>query len=418
MLFRNTFMSLTFSCLAVQAHALDRAAVVTNYADIAEAAYGDSLTAARALQSAVDALIATPSAETLEAARAAWRASRDPYMQTEVFRFGNPIVDDWEGRVNAWPLDEGLIDYVAPGYFGASENEQAELNVIANPHFELSGTAVDAGTITPELLQNVLQEADQNEANVATGYHAIEFLLWGQDLISDKPEAGQRPFTDYVQGEGCSNGNCERRAAYLKVATDLLVSDLDWMAAQWSATGEARKAVTANPDSGLAAMLTGIGNLSYGEMAGQRVKLGLILHDPEEEHDCFSDNTPASHHFDVLGMQNVYEGRYTRLDGTTLQGPALREVVAEADPALAETLGAELAQTLTATQALRDAQAAGMSYDMMLQVGNAEGEAKIMALVEDLVTQARSVERASGLLALEGVVVEADDTLDKGEVFQ
>jgi putative iron-regulated protein len=221
-----------------------------------------------------------------------------------------------------------------------------------------------------------------------------------------------------VQGEGCSNGNCDRRAAYLKVATDLLVSDLDWMAAQWSATGEARKAVTANPDSGLAAMLTGIGNLSYGEMAGQRVKLGLILHDPEEEHDCFSDNTPASHHFDVLGMQNVYEGRYTRLDGTTLQGPALREVVAEADPALAETLGAELAQTLTATQALRDAQAAGMSYDMMLQVGNAEGEAKIMALVEDLVTQARSVERASGLLALEGVVVEADDTLDKGEVFQ
>ncbi len=418
MLLRNAFMSLTFSCLAVQAHALDRAAVVTTYADIAEASYGDSLTAARALQSAVDALIAAPSAETLDAARAAWRASRDPYMQTEVFRFGNPIVDDWEGRVNAWPLDEGLIDYVAPGYFGASENEQAELNVIANPRFDLSGQAVDASAITPDLLQSVLQEADQNEANVATGYHAIEFLLWGQDLVSDKPEAGQRPFTDYVQGEGCSNGNCDRRAAYLKVATDLLVADLDWMAAQWASDGEARKAVTAKPDSGLAAMLTGIGNLSYGEMAGQRVKLGLILHDPEEEHDCFSDNTPASHHFDVLGMQNVYEGRYTRLDGTTLQGPSLREVVAEADPALAETLGTQLTQTLTATQALRDAQTAGMSYDTMLQVGNAEGEAKIMKVVDDLVAQARSVERASGVLALEGVVVEADDTLDKGEVFQ
>ena len=103
-------------CLATPAfadgHAQD---VLTNYANIAEAKYADSLATAQVLQSAVDALIAAPSAETLQAAKDAWLAARVPYQQTEVYRFGNAIVDDWEGKVNAWPLDEGLIDLV----FGA-----------------------------------------------------------------------------------------------------------------------------------------------------------------------------------------------------------------------------------------------------------------------------------------------------------
>lgn len=405
--------------VASSASAADRAAVVTTYADIAEAAYGDSLTTARTMQDAVDALIANPSEDTLAAARAAWLTAREPYMQTEVFRFGNPIVDDWEGKVNAWPLDEGLIDYVDSSYFGAVENEQSALNVIANQRFTLSGQDVDARVIDTGLLSDVLQEADQNEANVATGYHAIEFLLWGQDLISNAPGAGQRPYTDYVQGDGCTGGNCDRRAKYLKAATDLLVSDLDWMVAQWTGNGAAREAVTANPNDGIAAILTGIGNLSYGEMAGQRVKLGLILHDPEEEHDCFSDNTPASHYFDVQGMQNVYLGTYARIDGTVISGPSLRDAVVEVDPDLATALTGELQATLDATQALRDAAAAGMSYDMMLQVGNDEGEALIMTVVDNLVTQSRSIERVSAALALDGVVLDGDETLDNaGDVFE
>ncbi len=54
--------------------------------------------------------------------------------------------------------------------------------------------------------------------------------------------------------------------------------------------------------------MTGLGSLSYGELAGERIKLGLMIHDPEEEHDCFSDNTHASHFFDALGIRNVYLG--------------------------------------------------------------------------------------------------------------
>ena len=109
-------------------------AVLNTYAEIALAGYEDSLVSARALGAAIDALVSGPSEATLSAARAAWIAARAPYQQTEVYRFGNAIVDDWEGRVNAWPLDEGLIDYVDASY-GADSDENAlyTVNVIANP---------------------------------------------------------------------------------------------------------------------------------------------------------------------------------------------------------------------------------------------------------------------------------------------
>ncbi|MEM1299722.1 MAG: imelysin family protein, partial [Pseudomonadota bacterium] len=110
----------------------DKAGVIDNYGDIAEAKYADSLTTARALGDAVDALVASPSPMALFAARDAWLRARVPYQQTEVYRFGNAIVDDWEGKVNAWPLDEGLIDYVDGSYGGPTEeNEYAALNVVA-----------------------------------------------------------------------------------------------------------------------------------------------------------------------------------------------------------------------------------------------------------------------------------------------
>jgi putative iron-regulated protein len=192
----------------------EAAEVLDTYADIAEAGYLDSLAAARDLRRAVEALIEAPSAETMQAARAAWIRARVPYQQTEVFRFGNPIVDDWEGRVNAWPLDEGLIDYVEGDAGPSDENPLGGLNVIAHPRFTLSGREIDASRITPELLREVLHEADGIEANVATGYHAIEFLLWGQDLNGHAPGAGNRPWTDYARGEACTHGNCDRRAEY------------------------------------------------------------------------------------------------------------------------------------------------------------------------------------------------------------
>ncbi|WP_417722404.1 imelysin family protein [Salipiger sp.] len=398
----------------------DKAAVLDTYADIALAGYEDSLTTAEALKAAVDALVADPSEATLTAAREAWRAARPSYQQTEVFRFGNPIVDDWEGKVNAWPLDEGLIDYVDAGYGGATdENPLAAVNIVASPTLTIAGEEVDATEITPELIADTLNEADGVETNVARGYHAIEFLLWGQDLNGTGPGAGDRPFTDYAQGDACTNGHCDRRAAYLEAATALLVEDLETMVGNWTEDGKARAALMENPDAGVAAMLTGMGSLSYGELAGERVRLGLMLNDPEEEHDCFSDNTHMSHYYDGVGIQNVYLGSYTRVDGSKVEGPSLSELVAAKDPALDTEVKTKLDATMSALTALRDAAEGGFAYDQMLEAGNEKGETLIMGVVDGLVDQTRSIERVVSALDLDQIEFEGSDSLDNpASVFQ
>ncbi|MCG6507139.1 peptidase, partial [Vibrio parahaemolyticus] len=144
--------------------------------------------------------LAAPSDAKLQQVKQAWLAARVPYQQSEVFRFGNAVVDDWEGQLNAWPLDEGLIDYVSDDYQYELGNEGASANIVANKSLTIGATTIDASTITPELIAS-LNEVGGSEANVASGYHAIEFLLWGQDLHGTQPGAGERPYTDYVQGE-------------------------------------------------------------------------------------------------------------------------------------------------------------------------------------------------------------------------
>jgi putative iron-regulated protein len=408
------------TALSTSAFAVEKADVLGTYADIAAAKYGDSLTTAQTLQAAVNALIANPSADALQAAKTAWLAARVPYQQTEVYRFGNAIVDDWEGKVNAWPLDEGLIDYVDASYGGPSdENEFAALNVVANPSFTLSGKEVDANKITPALLEETLQEADGVEANVATGYHAIEFLLWGQDLNGHGAGAGNRPWTDYAAGDACTNDNCDRRGEYLTAATDLLVSDLEWMTAQWAAGGAARTELNRNEDAGIAAVLTGMGSLSYGEVAGERMRLGVMLNDPEEEHSCFADNTHNDHYYDGLGVQNAYLGEYVRIDGSVVSGASLSDMVAATDASLDTEMRAKLSATMKALGRIKATAEAGFAYDQMLERGNEAGEAVIMGGVNGFIDQTRSIERVVSALGLDQIAFEGSDSLDDPEaVFQ
>ncbi|MBS8261796.1 peptidase [Roseibium polysiphoniae] len=405
---------------AMPALAATPADVLSTYGDVAEATFTDSLVTAKELQTAIDALIANPSDETLAAARTAWIAARNPYQQTEAYRFGNAIVDDWEGKVNAWPLDEGLIDYVDASYGEESEeNAFYAANVIANASLKVGGETVDATEITPVFLAEQLQEAGEVESNVATGYHAIEFLLWGQDLNGTEAGAGNRPATDFDPAN-CTNGNCDRRVAYLKAATELLITDLEEMVAAWSDGGAAREELGAKGEAGgLATILTGMGSLSYGELAGERIKLGLMLHDPEEEHDCFSDNTHMSHYNDVVGIRNVYFGSYKSVAGNDVDGASLADLVAEKDAALAEEMKAKLDATLAAFEVMKVRAEGGEAYDQMIGEGNDEGNAVVQAVVDALVDQTKSIERVVETLNLEAIAFEGSDSLDNpNAVFQ
>ena len=378
-------------------------AVVNHYADLALAVFSDAASTGKALQAAVDALLADPSEATLKAAREAWLAARVPYMQTEVFRFGNPVVDEWEGQLNAWPLDEGLIDYVADDYQHALGNPGAQANIIANTEIQVGEDKIDVTEINGELLAS-LNELGGSEANVATGYHAIEFLLWGQDLNGTNPGAGERPYTDYLVGEGATGGHNERRRTYLKAATDLLVSDLDEMVEQWKdgVEGNYRSELVADSaENGLRKMLFGMGSLSLGELAGERMKVALEANSTEDEHDCFSDNTHNSHFYNGKGIRNVYLGEYKKADGTTLTGPSLSELVAKADAQADATLKADLQETEAKLQALVDsAEKNNVHFDQLIAADNAEGQQLVRDAIAALVKQTGAIEQAAGKLGI------------------
>ena len=413
LLLSSAISILLFTSSASFAESVTSKEVLTNYSNIAHAVYEDSLITAKKLQKAIDELVATPSEATLKAAKKAWKAARVPYQQSEAYRFGNAIVDDWEGKVNAWPLDEGLIDYVNRDAYGAEsdENPLYTANIIASKKLNVAGKAIDASTINKALLQS-LHEAGEVESNVATGYHAIEFLLWGQDLNGTKAGAGQRKASDY-DTKNCTNKNCDRRGAYLKAATELLIDDLAWMTKQWEQKGKARTDLLAKKEKeALSIIITGMGSLSYGELAGERMKLGLMLHDPEEEHDCFSDNTYNSHFYDAKGIQNVYLGHYKRTNGTEVKGMSLANLVAEKNASLDKVLQKSFANTISKMQVLVDAGNKGKAYDQMIAEGDADGNKKVKAAIDSLVNQARELEKALPVLGLSKIEFEGSDSLD------
>lgn len=378
-------------------------AVVSHYAVLAAAVFADALSSGQNLQQAVDALLAAPSATTLQAARQAWLAARVPYMQSEVFRFGNPVVDDWEGQLNAWPLDEGLIDYVAADYQAALGNPGATANIIANPSIQIGEDKVDVSQITGELLAG-LNELGGSEANVATGYHAIEFLLWGQDLNGSNSGAGNRPASDYLLGDGATGGHNERRREYLKAVTALLVHDLEYMAGQWQAgvAGNYRASLEAEPaENVLRKMLFGMGSLSLGELAGERMKVALEANSTEDEQDCFSDNTHHSHFYDALGIRNVFLGEYRRANGSVLGGPSLADLLAKADAQSAATLRADLDASQAALQKLVDsAEKDGVHFDQLIAADNPAGQQLVRDAIAALVKQTGAIEQAAGKLGL------------------
>ena len=304
-------------------------AVIGTYASIVHASYDDSLAGVRGLRDAVGRFLESPTAETLGEAKAAWLAAREPYGQTEAYRFyGGPIdnADGPEALINAWPLDEGYIDYVEDAPGSGMINDPA-----AYP------------TIDRELLVS-MNEAGAEE-NVSTGFHAIEFLLWGQDRSASGP--GTRPHTDYLEAE---SPGAARRAAYLRTAADLLIEHVEEVTEAWAPgqAGNYRSEFEAmEPDEALQSMLVGIGVLSKSELAGERIFTAYDNQDQEDEHSCFSDNSHRDIITNARGIANVYEGRYVRTDGSVIDGPGLDELLSAVDPELASALGTLLAESLT-----------------------------------------------------------------------
>ncbi|MGP8307617.1 imelysin family protein [Vibrio sp. YIC-376] len=386
--------------------------VVEHYADVAHAVFADSLTTAKTLNFKIEEFLKAPSAVKLEEVKQAWLDSRVPYQQSEVFRFGNAVVDDWEGQLNAWPLDEGLIDYVASDYQYELGNEGAAANIVANTSLTIGATTLDVSKITPELIAD-LNEVGGSEANVASGYHAIEFLLWGQDLNGTNAGAGQRAYTDFVVGSGCTNGNCDRRGDYLKAASGLLVQDLEWMEKQWSTDVKdnyRQELLADSADNGLRKMLFGMGSLSLGELAGERMKVALEANSTEDEHDCFSDNTHNSHFYNEQGIYNVYMGLYNRQDGTLITGPSIADLVAQKDEQAAKEIQKQFDATRSqVSELVKSAEQNNQHFDQLIAADNIQGNALVNETIMSLVAQTGAIERAANIVGIDSL---SPDTAD------
>lgn len=336
-----------------------RPALAESYAEIVVASMADSLAAAADLDAALGAFTRAPSEATLSAARAAWLDSREPYLQTEVYRFSDGPIDNPndgpEGYINAWPLDEQHIDAV-----------------VGDP---------DAGIINgdDEISPALLLAANEagGEKNIATGFHAVEFLLWGQDL--DPAGPGARPATDYLTDSAATAPNGDRRAEYLTTAGGLLVDHLDQVRRAWDG-GAHGQAWGDDPDAALEDILTGMIVLSGFETGGERLQASLDSGDQEDEHSCFSDNTHRDMVQDVRGVQNVWRGSYTRADGSVVSGVGVREVVEAQDAALAAALDAQIDESLALAEALQP------PYDQEIAPGS-PGNARVQALIVSLRAQ-------------------------------
>jgi len=313
-----------------------RGQVVAQYAKLVRASYDDTVSGAKTLRAAVQTLVDEPSAATLKAARDAWVAARPAYLQTEAYRFYEGPIDNEEtgpeGRINAWPLDEAFIDYV----------------VDADGSSLLSTGIINDRDTFPAITREVLEEQNENgsETNIATGYHAIEFLLWGQDLSEAGP--GDRKYTDYVPSADGVGKDAERRATYLVLAAELLVDDLEYVRAAWDDGAEYSASFLANDDNqSLRNIITGIAYLANNEVAADRIQPAYETRDQEDEHSCFSDTTDQDMKFDVVGIENVYLGRYSDLDGAGLE-----DLVKAADPTLDTQIKADLAAAAAAVQSI------------------------------------------------------------------
>lgn len=286
-----------------------RTEAIETYAQIVYASYEDSYTTALNLQKVINAFVASPTEAGFQACKDAWKAARIPYGQTEVYRFyGGPIDDDNgpEGFINSWPLNESYIDYVQGNESAGIINKVATYPNISK---DLLRSLNQTGGVTEE----------QSEVNVATGYHAVEFLLWGQDFNASGP--GSRSYKEYLSTGGTAN-NQARRGQYLKVVTELLVEDLKSVLDEWKPGAAYRKEFTETTDAReiLGRIFTGLGEMSKGELAGERMFVAVDSKDQENEHSCFSDNTHIDIQMNFLGIKNILEGAYTRTDGSKVTG--------------------------------------------------------------------------------------------------
>lgn len=408
-------------------------------AEIAFAAYSDAVDTAIDLQTAIAAFEANPTEQTFLNAKTAWLVAREPYGQTEVYRFRLSPIDSInyedengpEGDINAWPLGEALIDYTVAGNdFGDDQTGVSEFSIdVDYPNENIINSDVE---INEALISNTATAEDEHD--VISGYHAIEFMLWGQDLNTDNsadtleardqlvPPAsgGQRPLTDFT-----SDQYAARRFQFLEVVAAKLVSDLEDVRDGWAQGASYRTAFTSittenQAKQKLSEILTGMGTLSEGELAGERMQIAFSSGSQEDEHSCFSDNTHRDIWLNAEGVSNSYYGVYagydSDLDGVddettrAVDGYGFDDYIEDLGIASLNTLASNLETALTQTednyQRIDSDARAGMPVDVQIETAQRSSGTPMYDTIISLNAQSSIIAQLATALEISDQVVD------------
>ena len=403
--------------------------ILSAYVKIAQTNYTDALNDAKALDLAINKFASNPTQTTLANAKNAWLTSRESYGQTEIFRLSNGPIDaeeGWvadtygglEGQINAWPLDENMIDYTID-----ADGKKTSGNIIDtvgsfNPGGEAS-EAINVTTITPDALAQLNENG--GDANVSTGYHAVEFILWGQDQdysnfvkdsITNGPlSAGQRPLSDFT-----SDKNAERRLAYLKAASSKIVSDLETVFSAWDNNGLYQKAIQGklsgddsskniSTQTALKQILSGMGVFIKSELANERIAVAVLTPSEEDEHSCFSDNTHRDITTNYLGFRNILTSTYKGKS----YGPSLLDKVSAEDKTRIMTLMTSIESKINSINKVATTEA---HFDYQIQPDNPQAKVivKLKNQMRKLGDEMVTVAKANGISLTTEDVTDADET--------
>lgn len=392
--------------------AVSESAIKVNYVQMAYAAYEDSLNSALFLQQSIKQLLDEPSNERLLAAQHAYKLARIPYQQVEIMRWDTDItinaglekdggpasVDQWEGQVNAWPLDEQAIDFVK------GDASAGIINI-------KSGPVITLGYL-------VSQNGIGGEANVTTGFHAIEFLLWGQDLNGTNAGAGDRNVNDFKRDASgqCSAHNCDRRRDYLQVVTELLVTDLQQMTHEWSPTAVKHKGSLAYnflaSKEGLRYMLFAMKSMATDELASARMYEGLDGLDPEQEHDCFSDLSHVAIYYNFQGIRNAFYGGYETTAGKYVSGASIGDYIEQQSPTIFKQFDDgfnEIEKNMRIVFAAGEQSNNPIRFDQIIgQPNNAIERSAAIKAVFQLIDLQLAFDNVEKLLSLQSLIISGD----------
>ncbi|MGX1196852.1 imelysin family protein [Parvibaculum sp. MBR-TMA-1.3b-4.2] len=352
---------------------------ILGYARLVEASYQRSYEDAKKMRGVINEFLDKPTEENLTRARKAWIDARPAYLVTEAFRFYEGPIDfadeetgeeGPEAHINAWPLNEAYIDYV---------KGDADAGIIHDTSIPINDKTI------------LGHDQTEDEADVTTGWHAIEFLLWGQDFNDDGP--GARPASDYTPGDKFN----DRRRLYLKTVTQMLVKDLSWLAMSWNMDNPnayATDFLKLPQKEALGRILTGMATLSGFEMASERMAVALDSGDQEDEHSCFSDNTNNDFIYDQKGIANIWFGEMGDKEFAGIQ-----DLVARVDPDLEKKVTAQIEKTTKAIAVMPH------PIDQVLaSPKGSDGRVKMEQAVTDLVEQGKMLVEVGKALGVKIVV--------------